>query len=354
MSEINFVNLLGDALERAIQAKMASSTPGARRRRWLRLPAGRGRVILALVALALAGGALAATLQSPTRLAAGGVSCSEGISNTSPGPEGVALNGLSPVAACLREYRREGVAALTHPGVRFVACQQPGFLVHVMVADERPNQCQRLGLLPLPPGYSEATSRVALLEQSLGRLQRGRDCIAPSVLASEIRGLLARLGFAGWRPELEPSSPFASSGPCAQYPGSDTQPSDPYLALDPTRRVVMIGSGPPLSVERLRDIVEPRLISQSGSRCLSLREARTLAGKALAHRGWAVGFAITRQLLGEQFDPARQRRYDSGCTVVVTVLAVTAARTMDVWLNKRSAAALRRGEATPTPGAYGR
>jgi hypothetical protein len=107
-------------------------------------------------------------------------------------------------------------------------------------------------------------------------------------------------------------------------------------------------------VERLRDVVEPRLISQSGRRCLSLREARTLARKALARRGWTVGFAITRELLGQQFDPARQRRYDSGCTVVVTVLAATAARTMDVWLNNRTTATLPRGEATPTPRAYRR
>ena len=352
MSEITFVNLLGDALERAAQAELASRRGPARGRRWLRLPSGRGRVILALAALALAGGALAATLPSPTRLAAGGVSCSEGISNTGRGPEGVPLNGLSPVAACLREFRRERVAALTRPGVRFVACQQPGLLVHVMVADGRPNQCRRLGLLPLPPGYSEATSRVALLQESLGRLQRGRDCIAPARFTSEIRGLLARLGFDGWRPEVGPSSPFASSGPCAQFPGSDTRPSDPYLALDPAHRVVMIGMGPPLSVERLRDVTEPRLISQSRSGCLSQRGAMTLARRELAHPGWAVGFAVTRELAGQQFDPARQRRYGSGCTVIVTVLAVTATRTMDVWLNNRAAATLPQGQAAPPPRAY--
>ena len=245
MSEITFVNLLGEALERAVGAEMASGRSAPGRRRWLRLPSGRGRLIVALATLAVAGGALAATLHSPTRLAAGGVSCSEGTSNTSAGPEGVPLNGLSPVAACLREYRREGVAAMTRPGVRFIACEQPGFLVHVMVADLRPNQCKRLGLLPLPAGYAEASSRVALLQRSLDRLQRGRDCIAPGVLVGEVRLLLTRLGFAGWRPDVEPSSPFSSTGPCAQFPGSDTQPSDPYLALDPARQVVMIGMGPP-------------------------------------------------------------------------------------------------------------
>ena len=104
---------------------MASEPAAARGRRWPRLPSGRGRLILALAGLALAGGALAATLQSPTRLAAGGVSCSAGTSDTGPGPEGVPLNGLSPIAACRQEFRREGIATMTRPGVRFVACQQP-------------------------------------------------------------------------------------------------------------------------------------------------------------------------------------------------------------------------------------
>ncbi len=354
MSQITFVNLLGDALERAIASETAPEREAAHRRRWPQLPSGRGRLILALAALVLAGGALATTLHSPTRLAAGGVSCSEGTSNHSPGLEGVPLSGLSPIAACLREYRRLGATALTARGTRFIACQQPGFMVDVMVADGRPKQCRRLGLLELPPGYSQASSRVALLERSLGHLQRGRDCIAPSVLASEIRRLLARLGFVGWKPELEPSAPVESSGPCAQFPGSDTQPSDPYLALDPTHRVVLIGGGPPLSVQRLRDRVEPRLILESGSRCLSLHHAKTLARTALSHRGWVVRFALTRELLGQQFDPPRQRRYESGCTVVVTVLAAAARRTMDVWLNTRSAPALARGEATPSPAAYRR
>lgn len=354
MSEITFVNLLGEALERAVQAEIASGRSAARSRRRLRLPSRRGRLILALAALAVAGGALAATLQSPTRLAAGGVSCSQGTSNTSAGPEGVPLNGFSPIAACLQEYRREGIAAMTRPGVRFIACQQPGFLVHVMVADGRPNQCERLGLRPLPPGYAKASSRVALLERSLERLQRGRDCIASGVLLNEVRRLLGRLGFVGWQPEVATTPPFVSAGPCAQFPGSDTQPSDPYLALDPTRQAVMIGMGPPLSVERLIDVVEPRLLGQSGSRCLSLNEARTLAREELARRGWGVRFAITRELLGEQFNGARQQRYDSGCAVVVTVQAATAQRTMEVWLNNRSAPALPQGEAGPTAGAYRR
>ena len=352
MSEIPFVHRLGDALERAVAKELASGRQNARGLRRLRLRSGRGRLLLVLAALGLAGGALAATLRGPNPVGAAQVSCSAGTSDTAPGPEGLSLNGLSPVAACLHEFRREGVVSMTRPGVRFVVCQQAVWLVHVMVADGRANQCRRLGLRPLPSGYSRATTRVAVLERALGRLQQGHDCIPPAVLLSEIRGLLGRLAFTGWRPELAPPSPSTSTGHCAQFPGSDTQPSDPYLALNPTRRVVVVGTGPPLSIEGLRDVGLPRLSSQSGSRCLSLNDAMTLARQALAHPGWRVSFALSRELLGQQFNAARQRRYDANCTVVVDVLITTATRTMGVWLNNRSAPALPRGEAAPTPNAY--
>ena len=54
--------------------------------------------------------------------------------------------------------------------------------------------------------------------------------------------------------------------PALNSPARTHSPPIPDLALDPTRRTVMLGLGPPLSVERLRDAAEPRLTSQSRSR----------------------------------------------------------------------------------------
>jgi hypothetical protein len=349
MSEIPFVQALGDALERAITEDLAHRAPARRR---LRLPRRRGRLLIALAALALGGGALAATLQSSTRLAAGTVNCSYGASDTSAGVQAVALRGLSPVAACREEYRRGGPAALDRPGVKLVACQQAGFYVDVMVADGRPSQCRRLGLLPLPASYAAAVSRVNALEQALGALQRGHDCIPPTVLVREVRDVLARLGFNGWRAELNHPPLFATGGPCGQFPGTDTQPSDPYLALNPDLKTVMIGSGPALSTDRLRDVVEPMLITDSGRRCLSLGAARALTRRLLAPAHFSARFAITAELVGEQFNPARQMRYDHGCAVIVDFMPAPSGRTMDVWVSARSAPPLPHGQAAPASSGY--
>jgi hypothetical protein len=350
MSEIPFVQALGDALERAIAADLAGLASARRRR--LRLPRGRGRLLVALAALALAGSALAVTLPGSTRLAAGQVDCSTGTSNTSPGAEGVPLNGVAPVAACLKEYRRIGPAALTRPGVRFVTCQQSGFQVDVLVADGRSGQCRRLGLSPLPVTYAVAAARVNALERALGALQRGHDCIAPMVLVGEVRRVLARLGFADWRPELNHPPIFVPGGPCGQFPGTDTQPSDPYLALDSGHRAVILGSGPALSTDRLRDAVEPRLITDSGRRCLSLTAARSLTRRMLTPSRFSAKFAVTAEPSGQQFNPARHTRYTDGCAVVIDIAPAPSGRTMDVWLNARSAPPLPHGQAAPTRSAY--
>ena len=350
MSEIPFVTALGDALEQAVSADLARPARSRRRRLWL--PRGRGRLLIALAVLAIGGAAVADTLQSPTQLAAGAADCSYGTSNTSPGDEGVPLDGLSPVAACQAQYRRTGPVALARPGVKFVVCQQTGFYVDVIVADGRPNQCQRLRLSPLPPAYATGAARVAALERGLGALQHGHDCITAPVLVHEVQGLLTRLGFTGWRPTLNQPPVFTSGGPCAQFPGTDTQPSDPYLALNPARRTVMIATGPALSTVRLRDAIEPQLIKASGRRCLSPTTARTLTRQLLAPRHWTAKFAVTAELAGQRFDAARQLRYDRGCTVVVDLQPTADRQTSNVWLNARTAPALRHGQASPNPDAY--
>ncbi len=349
MSEIPFVQALGDELERAITADLAGRAPARRR---LRIPHGRGRLMIALVVLALGGAALADTLQNSTRLAAGSANCSYGTSNTSPGVQGVPLSGLSPVAACLQEYRHNGPAALSRPGVKFVACEQSRFYVDVMVADGRPGQCRRLGLSPLPATYAAGATRVQSLERALGQLQRGHDCIAPAVLVREVRALLVQLGFHGWRPELDRPPLFGPTGTCAQFPGTDTQPSDPYLALDPARRVVVLGSGPALSTVRLVDRVLPQLILASGRRCLSPREARALSRRLLAPGHWSVEFALTAELFGQTFNQARQLRYNNGCTVIVTLRPLPPGHKMAVWLNARSGPPLPHGQAAPAISSY--
>jgi hypothetical protein len=324
-----------------------------RRLRWMRLPRGRVRLLIALAVLALGGAALANSLQSSTRLGAGAVDCSYGTSFNSPGVEGVPISGLSPVAACREQYRRSGPAALARPGVTFVTCQQQSaFQVNVLVADGRPHQCRRLGLSPLPATYAAGAARVDTLERALGALQRGHDCTSPTVLATEVRGVLRRLGFSGWRPELNHPPIFSNGGPCGQFPGTDTLPSDPYLALDPVHRTVMLGTGPALSTDRLIDVVEPLLITDSGRHCLTLAVARALTQRLLVHSHISAKFAVTAEPLGESFNTPRELRYNAGCVIVIGLDPTATGRTMDIWLNARSAPPLPHGQAAPAPSAY--
>jgi hypothetical protein len=114
----------------------------------------------------------------------------------------------------------------------------------------------------------------------------------------------------------------------------------------------MLGTGPALSTARLRDQVLPRLITDSGRRCLSLAGARALTRRLLAPKHFSAKFAVTAELFGQQFNPARQLRYNNGCTVIVDLGATRTGQTMDVWLNLRSAASLSHGQAVPPTSAY--
>jgi hypothetical protein len=348
MSEIPFINALGDALDVVIADPKAPQADRPPRR--LRVPRPRRRLALVFVGLALAGGAAAHTLlNSSQQLAAGYINCSYGTSDKASGVEGVIQTGLSPIAACQREYRRSGPAALTRPGVRFVACKQDANDVDVFVATGQPGQCQRLGYSPLPRTYA-AAGQIHALERALGALQRGHDCLPPSVLVREVRNTLARLGFVGWRPA--PILISSSGGRCGQFPGTDTQPSDPYLALQSSNRTVLIGRGPSLSIGRLIDRVEPKLISRSGAECLTAQTARAITRAAFASSPLRPRFATSAALKGQGFDGMRQQRYDYGCTVIVTTWPITNDRYVDVWLNARGARPLRFGQAGPPANTY--
>jgi hypothetical protein len=122
--------------------------------------------------------------------------------------------------------------------------------------------------------------------------------------------------------------------------------------LDPVHRTVMLGTGPALSTDRLIDVVEPLLITDSGRRCLTLAVARALTQRLLVHSHISAKFAVTAEPIGESFNTPRQLRYNAGCVIVIGLDPTATGRTMDIWLNARSAPPLPQGQAAPAPSAY--
>jgi hypothetical protein len=331
MSEIPFIAELGDALEHAI----ALTSARRRRRRLFGRPA---RLAMAFAVLA-AGAAVAAQtlLSSPVQRAAiNGIGCYDG---TGTGSDGAFdIYGPSPIAACRRAYAAEH-SPLARPGAKLVACVGgQGPIAMVFAADAQPaDQCSRLGFRPLPHGYAPAASSVATLDREIVAAWRSRDCIAPAALAQRIDAVLARLGWTGWRAQLQPNALGAE--PCGNVGFDGNGQPDPSGALNAAARTVTVFSGPSISMTDLSMRMNERLVTVSGAGCLTLQRARADAEAMIPTRLRPAIFTVTREPSQGGFGDSRQARYEAGCTIVVDAGASADGRSVDVALENRSAAA---------------
>lgn len=360
MSEIPFVNLLGDAIETAISRKAATSPGGAasrsrpvrgRRLRGLGVLGRHRRASVVLVALVLGSGAvaIAETLQSSTALVTGGIVCYAG---SSAGASvqmyaNVEANGRSPEVACADVFRTDGPAALAAPGVKLTACADPNGFVAVFRATGAADQCRRQGLSPLQArSYAIAQSSVDRLVRALNNLGASHACIAPSILFGDVRRVLGRLGWSGWRPELQ-ARPEAAGG-CGMFLGTGSSFSDPTASLDAKNHVVWITAGPIPSLIALAAPLDWALLRASGRRCYTDAAARGLVRRSLAGARAEVKFALTQEPAGGGWAYA-QGAYDRGCTIVVSIAPAPYGRIVDAWLNSKSGSREPRGRAPSPP-----
>lgn len=330
MSEIAFVNQLGDAIEAA-----ALRTAPARRRRRIRHPWRLG-VVLTVLAL---GGAAAADelLGSSTQLAATSISCMSGTNNRANGAFDIQTAGRSPAQAC---------SAVTHvPAARLTTCESIRQGVVVYESDGARDQCQRLGLSRLPTGYEAADLHVHQLVLALGTLYDGQECTAPALFAREVDGLLSRLGFVGWHAQVQ-ATPGSSDGKCAQFPGTGSSVSDPGAAIDSHayprggHDLVMIDVGPSRSVLAAFATLVPALDNGSASRCFTLPTLRAFVSGRVAAQRLRAAFTTSRLPTGSTFGDARGPRYAAGCAIVGDVGIGSDGRSIAVTLNDRSAPSL--------------
>jgi hypothetical protein len=260
MSEIQFVNALGDAIEAAI-AERASSRDRRRSRRWVLR--GRGRLIVALAVLLLGGAAFAATLQSSRSLATAGLACYEGTGTDASAYYDVENHGRSPQAACAEVFRASGPRALAAPGVQLIACVDPHGYVAVFRSNGAPGQCTGLRMSPLQTAsYALAEAGVQRLLRQLRPLTRGGACVPAHTLEADADRVLRQLGWRGWHTALRQQ--LSHRGPCARFEATGSSISDPAASLDAKHRTVWIVSGHTDAEAPDRSPTVPRLDAPPG------------------------------------------------------------------------------------------
>jgi hypothetical protein len=221
MSQIPFVQKLGDTLERA-----AAARTGAGRRRFRQRLLG-GALAFGLIAV----GAAAATgvFSNHEQLATTSIYCYDGPSLSS-GATGLSAGDRSPVETC---------RDVLHASGPLTACAASD---HVAVLPGGPGVCRRAGLALLPDAYGSFRTRVRALEREIEAIEASATCLPPSELAGRVQALLDRSGWSGWRTEVRSD---VSDGPCGSVttPGGDgSRTLDASLNAD--RRVVYVFGGP--------------------------------------------------------------------------------------------------------------
>jgi hypothetical protein len=314
MSDIAFVNRLGDALD--VMAAAPAAGPQSRHR-WIPQIGRRHPRLLAFgVVLLLAGcSATAVTLlnEKITSLAARGVTCSNGTPQNYTVQVADVWDGVgSPAAACAQSEHI--------PAARLVACASPQLGVVVYVRDGRSRECAAAGMTGLPAGYVRAASRIAILIRDLNRLYDSKNCFKPSALVAATQATLADLGFQGWQAQLLRSQ--YQRWPCGAFPGSGSRSSDAASALTWARQqhTVEVVTGPSLrQTSKIESFDRLNLTARTAARCYSLSGLQSLVqGTARAAFGSkvVVTFAARSTPLGANMMLAERPRYAAGCATL--------------------------------------
>lgn len=293
MSEIPFVNALGDEIERAAAAHSA----GRRRRIRRRLTGG----VLAFAVLATGAAAASGVFESatPAQLATSGISCYSAADLRHSDVSVLSTGTATPVAACRRALGTHGP---------LVACAGP----EVMVFPGGPGTCEKLGLKPLTAAYEAARRKVGRLGRKIEAIEATKDCWNPQQLAARVQELLDRTpGWRSWRTRVH--SPFAE-GPCGTVShddGAGTRSVDGVI--DTQTHTVIVTTGAARSTLELLDHLGDLPVA-STARCYDRAGAEALARERLAASGRTVTFRVEHLDGGSV--KALQDRIDDGCSVI--------------------------------------
>jgi hypothetical protein len=328
MSEIPYVNQLGDAFDEAIARR--ARTPRLRR-------LGRRRTLaVALAALMVAGSgaAIADLLSDPVELAAGSVACFSNSKMT--GDVTITRDpSRSPTELCAEAQKGSGVVAAD-----LLACRREKAVV-VFPRRGRAG-CAALGLAALPRDYEAGRLQVAELQRAVMALESRADCVPPRRLERQVQELLHRSGWTDWRTWLRVDE---QAGPC----GRVSQPRGDGVreiggSLDTETRRIMIWGSIPRSLDEILygpASVGVRLMDSSGERCYSLAGLKAHARSMLVPTGRPIGFRLGQLDEGAGIGDARGDRYAEGCAIIVNTYPVVsdgAITTIEVEILQRGAA----------------
>jgi hypothetical protein len=305
MSEIPYVNQLGDAFDEAI-------AHGARaRRRRPRL--GRRRYLaVALAALAVGGGgaAVAGLFTDPVEIGFGNVACYEG---TEPSGNVAIISDptRSPVDLCASTLSNYGFEA--HD---LIACQWPGHGVVVVVRGDR-GRCTSRGLAPVPPSYARARRRAVRLETLAMEFERGAGCLAPREFARRLTAELRSGGWPRWRAVVA-----GGRGPCGRVsvPNGSTLLGSIGSSVDATRRTIAIKGRASIELEQLiygADSPGVSLFDSSGARCFTLAALEERVRSTLAPAEVPIRFRLGSMPANTGLEEPRGGRYAEGCAIFV-------------------------------------
>jgi hypothetical protein len=297
MSEIPFVRRLGDALESAAAARLAT------RRRRIRRRLGGGALGLAIAAsgVAAASGILSGT---PEQLAVNSVACFDQLS-PDHGATVVSTGTDSPIETCAR------ILGTDRP---LTACAYEGAVAVFPARDA----CRRLGLPPVPPGYDTARARFNALHRDIVALETSADCIPPDELARRAQSLLDRRGWEGWRAVVRDD---VSRGPCASITGlggDGRRTLEGALFADQRELNVFPGASRSL-VDLLysEGKLAGRLMDASGARCYDRAGLEAMVRKRVARTGRRLSVYRSEPLReGVSISDARGQRLREGCAIV--------------------------------------
>jgi hypothetical protein len=304
MSEVPYVNRLGDAFDEAIARR--ARAPRSRR-------LGRRRYLaVALAALTVAGGgaAVAGLFADPVEIGFGAVGCFD-----RPSTDGdvtiLSDPTQSPVDVCASALSDDGLEARD-----LIACQWDGHAIVVLPHEGRAN-CAALDLSPLPSGYARARLRAAELQAVAVEFERGAGCLKPREFARRLTAELEAGGWAGWR-----AVAAGGRGPC----GRVSVPTGLSLlgsigpSVDAAHRIISVKGRAPLELELVlygADSPGVSLFDGSGERCFTLAALEEHVRTALAPTQAPIRFRRGSMPADTGIEQPRGRRYAEGCAIFV-------------------------------------
>jgi hypothetical protein len=291
MSEIPFVNALGDAIEHAV----------SRRRSRVRRRIALGAVAFAVAASGVAAAAGVFESAPPDRLATTSIGCYSKADLEHSDVAVIGVDAPDPVAAC------RNLLDVAGP---MVACAGP----QVMVFPGGSGTCARLGLRPLPPEYGIARTKVLRLDRRITAIELEHDCWDPDALAARVQTLLDRMpAWSGYRARVDRS---LQEGPCGSVTHPDGMGGRSIDGMiDTGKREVLVSVNASRSTLDLLDGPETmRVVQASTARCYDDAGAEALARARLESPQHPVTVRF-EHFKGESVEPL-QSRLDEGCSVI--------------------------------------